>query len=154
MLAVALSLAAAATFALSAMQIDSVTGRVSALQLARWQMGLAFLMTAAASLVLGGWRTIGVDQFLWLAGSSAAGIMLATTTYVATIQLLGPRLNALVFTLSAPFALVLGYAFRAETVNLTQAAGVGLILAGIVLAILGPGGREGMRGPKALWVWA
>jgi hypothetical protein len=48
MLAVALSLAAAATFALSAMQIDSVTGRVAALQLARWQMGLAFLMTAAA----------------------------------------------------------------------------------------------------------
>jgi drug/metabolite transporter (DMT)-like permease len=150
MLAVALSLAAAATFALSAMQIDSVTGRVSALQLARWQMALAFGMTASASLVLGGWQTIGAEQFLWLAGSSAAGIMLATTTYVATIQLLGPRLNALVFTLSAPFALILGYAFRAETVNLTQGAGVGLILAGIVLAILGPGGREGMRGPKAL----
>lgn len=150
MLAVALSLAAAATFALSAMQIDSVTGRVSALQLARWQMALAFGMTATASLVLGGWRTVGADEFLWLAGSSVAGIMLATSTYVATIQLLGPRLNALVFTLSAPFALALGYAFRGETVNLSQGAGVGLILAGIVLAIMGPGGREGMRGPQAL----
>jgi drug/metabolite transporter (DMT)-like permease len=149
-LAVVLSLAAAATFALSAMQIDSVTGRVTALQLARWQMGLAFLMTAAASLALGGWRTVGGTEFLWLAGSSAAGIMLATSTYVATIQLLGPRLNALVFTLSAPFALVLGYGFRGETVNLSQGAGVGLILAGIVLAIMGPGGREGMRGPQAL----
>ena len=52
--------------------------------------------------------------------------------------------------MTAPFALVLGYAFRAETVTLTQAIGVGLILAGIVLAILGPGGRDGMRGPKAL----
>jgi drug/metabolite transporter (DMT)-like permease len=149
-LAVVLSLAAAATFALSAMQIDSVTGRVTALQLARWQMGLAFLMTAAASLALGGWRTVGGTEFLWLAASSAAGIMLATSTYVATIQLLGPRLNALVFTLSAPFALVLGYGFRGETVNLSQGAGVGLILAGIVLAIMGPGGREGMRGPQAL----
>jgi drug/metabolite transporter (DMT)-like permease len=150
MLAVVLSLAAAATFALSAIQIDSVTGRVTALQLARWQMGLAFLMTAAASLVLGGWRTVGQAEFLWLAGSSAAGIMLATSTYVATIQLLGPRLNALVFTLSAPFALALGYGFRDETVTLAQGAGVALILAGIVLAILGPGGREGMRGPQAL----
>lgn len=150
MLAVALSLAAAATFALSAMQIDSVTGRVTALQLARWQMALAFGMTAAASLSFGGWRTVGADEFLWLAGSSVAGIMLATSTYVATIQLLGPRLNALVFTLSAPFALALGYAFRGETVNLPKGAGVGLILAGIVLAIMGPGGREGMRGPQAL----
>jgi ABC-type Co2+ transport system permease subunit len=57
MLAVLLSLAAAAAFALSAMQIDSVTGRVGALQLARWQIWLTFLMTTAASLVLGGWRT-------------------------------------------------------------------------------------------------
>jgi drug/metabolite transporter (DMT)-like permease len=150
MLAVALSLAAAATFALSAMQIDSVTGRVGALQLARWQMGLAFLMTAAASLALGGWRTIGREEFLWLAGSSAAGIMLATTAFVATIQLLGPRLNALLFTLSAPFALILGYGFRAETLTLSQGAGVALILSGIVLAILGPGGREGAREERAL----
>lgn len=145
MLAVVLSLAAAATFALSAMQIDSVTGRVGPLQLARWQMGLAFGMTATASVLLGGWRTVGQEEFLWLAGSSMAGIMLATVTYVATIQLLGPRLNALLFTLSAPFALVLGYGFRAETVNPLQGAGVALILGGIVLAILGPGGREGQR---------
>lgn len=150
MLAVVLSLAAAATFALSAMQIDSVTGRVGALQLARWQMGLAFVMTAVVSVALGGWRTVGWSEFQWLAGSSAAGIMLATTTYVATIQLLGPRLNALIFTLSAPFALALGYGVRGETINLLQAAGVGLILAGIVLAILGPGGREPGRQSGAL----
>jgi drug/metabolite transporter (DMT)-like permease len=150
MLAVALSLGAAATFALSALQIDSVSGRVGPLQLARWQMGLAFLMTAAAALALGGWRTIGTEQFLWLAGSSVAGIMLATTTFIATIQRLGPRLNALVFTLSAPFALALGYVFRDETINLPQGAGVALILAGIVLAILGPGGMADLRGPKAL----
>lgn len=150
MLAVVLSLAAAASFALSAMQIDSLTGRVGALQLARWQMGLAFGMTAAASLVLGGWRTVGGAGFLWLAASSMVGIMLASTCFIATIQLIGPRLNALVFTLSAPFALVLGYGFRGETVTLLQGAGVGLILAGIVLAILGPGGRDGARGPRAL----
>jgi drug/metabolite transporter (DMT)-like permease len=45
---------------------------------------------------------------------------------------------------------LLGYAFRGETVNLAQGAGVGLILTGLVLAILGPGGREGMRVPQAL----
>lgn len=150
MLAVALSLAAAATFAGAALFIDSVSGRVGPLQLARWQMGLAFAMTAAAALALGSWRTIGTEEFLWLAGSSAAGIMLASTTFIATIQHIGPRLNALVFTLSAPFALALGYLFRGETVNLPQGAGVALILAGIVLAILGPGGTADLRGPRAL----
>ncbi len=150
MLAVALSLAAAATFAGAALLIDSVTGRVGPLQLARWQMALAFAMTAAAMLVLGSWRTIGTEEFLWLAGSSAAGIMLASTTFIATIQRIGPRLNALVFTLSSPFALALGYIFRGETVNPMQGAGVVLILAGIVLAILGPGGTADLRGPRAL----
>jgi drug/metabolite transporter (DMT)-like permease len=150
MLAVALSLAAAASFAVSALQIDSVGARVGALQLARWQMGLAFCMTAAAALVLDGWRSIGWDGFLWLAGSSAAGIMLATLTYVTTIRLIGPRLNALLFTLSAPFALALGFAVRGETINALQGVGVALILGGIVLAILGPAAPGDRAAPRLL----
>ena len=152
MLAVALSLAAAAAFAASALYIDSVTGRVGPLQLSRWQMGLAFVMTAALSLVLGGWRTIDLQMALWLTGSSAAGIMFASLTFVATIQMTGPRISALLFTTAAPFALALGYVFRGETVNPTQGAGVALIVAGIALAVLGPRGDEGERPPKPLWL--
>lgn len=152
MLAVALSLAAAAAFAASALYIDSVTGRVGPLQLSRWQMGLAFVMTAALSLVLGGWRSIDLQMALWLTGSSAAGIMFASLTFVATIQMTGPRISALLFTTAAPFALALGYVFRGETVNPTQGAGVALIVAGIALAVLGPRGDEGERPPKPLWL--
>ena len=150
MLAVVLSLAAAATFAVSALLIDRVSGRVGPLQLARWQMGIGFVLTAAAMLILGSWRTMGWTQFLWLAGSAPPRIMLATTTFIATIPSIGARLNALVFTLSAPFAVALGWVFRGETVNLMQGAGVALILLGISCAILGPGSRDDLRGPKAL----
>ncbi|GAB1361885.1 DMT family transporter [Rhodobacter sp.] len=150
MLAVVLSLAAAATFAVSALLIDRVPGRVGPLQLARWQLAIGFVLTAAAMLILGSWRSIGWTQFWWLAGSSTAGIMLATTTFIATIQRIGARLNALVFTLSAPFAVALGWIFRGETVNMMQGAGVALILLGIACAILGPGAKEELRSPKAL----
>lgn len=152
MLAVALSLAAAAAFAASALYIDSVTGRVGALQVSRWQMGLAFLMTGAIALATGGWRTIDLEMTLWLTGSSAAGIMFASLTFVATIQITGPRISALLFTTAAPFALALGYVFRGETVNGAQGAGVALIVCGIVLAVLGPKGDEGPRPPKPLWL--
>ena len=74
MLAVVLSLAAAAAFAASAMFIDSVSGRVGPLQLSRWQMSLAFLMTAAIVAVTGGWRTLDLETVLWLTASSASGI--------------------------------------------------------------------------------
>jgi drug/metabolite transporter (DMT)-like permease len=152
MLAVVLSLAAAACFAVSALYIDSVTGRVGPLQLVRWQMGLAFLMTGALALALGGWGTIDIEKALWLTGSSAAGIMFASLTFVATIQMTGPRISALLFTTASPFALALGYVFRGETVNLTQTSGVVLIVLGIVLAVLGPKGDEGARPPKPLWL--
>lgn len=150
MLAVVLSLAAAASFALGSLSVDRVSTRVGALQLVRWQMIFACLMTGAVALFLGGWRSVTTEAFLWLAASSATGAMIGGLTYIAAIQTLGPRLFALFFTLSAPFALALGYVFRDETVTPLQIAGVGLILAGIVLAILGPSGTDGMGKARAL----
>lgn len=152
MLAVVLSLAAAAAFAASAMFIDSVSGRVGPLQLSRWQMGIAFVMTAAITLALGGWRSLDLQMVLWLTASAAAGIMFASLTFVATIQFTGPRVSALLFTTASPFALMLGYSFRGETISLAQGAGVALIVAGIVLAVLGPRQDEGARVPKPLWL--
>lgn len=152
MLAVVLSLAAAAAFAASAMFIDSVSGRVGPLQLSRWQMSLAFLMTAAIVAVTGGWRTLDLPMLLWLTASSASGIMIGSLSYIATIQYTGPRISALLFTTASPFALALGFGFRGETVSLTQAAGVGLIVAGIALAVMGPKQDEGARTPKPLWI--
>ena len=64
MLAVSLSLAATAAFAASAMFIDAVSGRVGPLQLSRWQMGMAFLMTAAIALATDGWRSLDAEMVL------------------------------------------------------------------------------------------
>lgn len=152
MLAVVLSLAAAAAFAASAMFIDSVSGRVGPLQLSRWQMSLAFLMTAMIVAVTGGWQTLDLSMVLWLTASSASGIMVGSLTYIATIQYTGPRISALLFTTASPFALALGFGFRGETVTVMQAAGVGLIVAGIALAVMGPKQDEGARTPKPLWI--
>jgi len=152
MLAVVLSLAAAAAFAASAMFIDSVSGRVGPLQLSRWQMSLAFLMTAVIVVMTGGWRSLDLEMILWLTASSASGIMVGSLTYIATIQYTGPRISALLFTTASPFALALGFGFRGETVSLIQAAGVGLIVAGIALAVMGPKQDEGARTPKPLWI--
>jgi drug/metabolite transporter (DMT)-like permease len=134
------------------MFIDSVSGRVGPLQLSRWQMSLAFLMTAAIVVVTGGWQTLDLSMILWLTASSASGIMVGSLTYIATIQYTGPRISALLFTTASPFALALGFGFRGETVSLLQAAGVGLIVAGIALAVMGPKQDEGARTPKPLWI--
>ncbi|MFP5478507.1 MAG: DMT family transporter [Alphaproteobacteria bacterium] len=152
MLAVVLSLGAAAAFAASAMFIDAASGRVGPMQLSRWQMSLAFVMTAAISLALGGWRSLDLQMVLWLVASAASGIMVGSVAFIATIQYTGPRISALLFTTASPFALALGYVFRDEVISLTQGAGVALIVAGIVLAVLGPPQDSGARVPRPLWL--
>ena len=76
--------------------------------------------------------------------------MLASTTYFATIHVAGPRVSALLFSLASPFALALGYMFPGETVTPWQAAGIALILAGIVLAITAPADEAAV--PRRLWL--
>lgn len=151
-----LAIGAATCIALSGMLISELNGRVEIVRLARWQMLAAFAMTGAVSLALGGWRTLGGHEALLLAASSLFGIVIASTTYFAAIYAAGPRTTALLFSLTSPFALLMGYAALGETISLRQACGVALVLAGIVLAIGMPRrAEEGAikpAGSQAAWV--
>lgn len=130
-----LALGAATCIAASGMLINELAGRVGLFRLALWQMTAAVIMTGAVSLILGGWRSVEAWQFGYLAASSLFGIMIASTTYFAAIYAAGPRVTALLFSLTSPFALVLGYLIIGETISLRQGFGVALVLAGIVLAV-------------------
>jgi drug/metabolite transporter (DMT)-like permease len=134
----ALAVASAFCMALSSMVLSELKGRVPLLQLARWQTLAAFLMTALVSVATGGWRTVGLWQFWLLAASSLTGVMIASTTYFAAIYSIGPRVTALLFALTSPFALALGYLALGETISLWQGFGVALVLCGVVLAIGAP----------------
>ncbi len=131
----AFAIASALCIALSSMLISELKGRVPLLQLARWQMLAAFAMTGVVSVTTGGWRSVELWQFGTLAASSLFGIAIASTTYFAAIYAVGPRITALLFSLTSPFALALGYLVLGETINAWQGAGVVLVLAGIVLAV-------------------
>lgn len=130
-----LAVAAALCAALSSMFISDLKGRVPLLQLARWQMIAAFVMTALISLAIGGWRSVSLWHLEYLAASSFFGIAIASTTYFAAIYSVGPRITALLFSLTSPFALALGYVALGETITARQGLGVVLVLAGVVMAI-------------------
>jgi drug/metabolite transporter (DMT)-like permease len=130
-----LAIASACCIALSGMLIAELNGRVDVVRLARWQMLAAFAMTGAASLVLGGWRALEGWQVTLLLLSGVAGIVIASTTYFAAIYAAGPRVTALLFSLTSPFALALGYFFLGETITARQGLGIACVLAGVVLAI-------------------
>ena len=130
-----LALSAAVCIAMSGMLVSELRGRLPLLDLARLQMLAAFLMTGVVSLVIGGWRTVELWQFGYLAASSLFGIIIASTTYFATIYTAGPRTTALLFSLTSPFAVLLGYVFLGETLSGQQGIGIACVLLGILLAI-------------------
>ena len=144
-----LALGSAVCIAASGMLINELNGKVDVFRLARWQMLAAVAMTGAVSLALGGWRTVAPWQFGYLAASSLFGIMIASTTYFAAIYAAGPRVTALLFSLTSPFALALGYVFLDETITLRQGAGVALVLSGIVLAVGASRPRTSATAPVA-----
>ncbi len=146
-----LAISASICIALSGMLVNELKGRVPVLRLARWQMLAATAMTGLASLAVGGWKTIALWQFGFLAASSFFGIIIASTTYFAAIYTAGARNTALLFSLTSPFALLLGYGVLGETITLRQAVGVALVLAGIGMAIGGlPGRRGNGAGPDGM----
>lgn len=146
------AIAAAVCIAMSGMLISELNGRVDVLRLARWQMIAAALMTGIVSLALGGWRHVEIWHIGYLALSGFFGIIVASTTYFAAIYTAGARNTALMFSLTAPFALLLGYVFLGETISSQQMAGVVLVLTGILMAI-GAQSRRAVDAKAAAVPW-
>lgn len=145
-----MAVGAASCIALSAMFVSELNGRVGLFRLTRWQMSAAFLMNAAVATALGGWSSIGAAQLGLLAASGLFGIVIASTTYFAAIYSAGPRITALLFALTSPFALALGYVALGETISARQGLGVALVLAGVALAVGVPRRRRGEAERPAL----
>ncbi|HUH49279.1 MAG TPA: DMT family transporter [Mycoplana sp.] len=138
-----LAISSAACVALSAILIGDLKGRVPLIVLTRWQMFAGFAITGAASLVTGGWHEIEPWQVGALALSGLFGIIIASSAYFAAIYIAGARLTSLLYSLTAPFAVLFGYLGLGETITGQQGIGIGLVLAGVALAIDGP--KEGDR---------
>lgn len=143
-----LALAAAFCIALSSLILGALKGRVPLMQLARWQQVAAFGFTALVGVLVGGWQGIQPWQYGLLAASGFVGITIASTTYFGALYTIGPRLTALLFSLTSPFSLALGFVFLGETVSVRQGAGIALVVGGIGL-VIGLGDRESGR-PRLL----
>jgi len=145
-----LAVGTAICIALGGMLASELRGRVDLLRLVRWQFVSAFMMSGLATFALGDWSSLTRTQFILLVLSGLSGVVFAGITYFGAIYRAGPRITALLFSLTSPFSLLFGYVILGEVITLRQGAGVLLVLGGIVLAI----GRErepSRRGPLP-WV--
>ncbi|WP_068312250.1 DMT family transporter [Polycladidibacter hongkongensis] len=86
-------------------------------------------------MLTGTWSTLDVAQAPALFISGFIGIFLGDTALFLTLNRMGPRRTAILFSLNAPASVLLGWLFLGEELALIQVLGVSLTFAGVLLAI-------------------
>jgi drug/metabolite transporter (DMT)-like permease len=101
----------------------------------RIRLTVMFAILAIYVGLMGTWRTIPMDSMAEVMMSGLIGIFLGDTALFATMNRLGPRRTAMLFSLNAPISAVLGYFFLSEILTGTEVTGILIVTAGVTLAI-------------------
>ncbi len=121
----------------------------------RIRMVIVFAMLAVAATLTSGWATLGWEQAAWLALSGAIGIFLGDTALFWALGRLGPRRNVVIYATNAPITAMLGWLVLGEALAPLTLLGIGLVTAGVMLAVALRGGShdwESVRGPLLVGV--
>ena len=152
------ALAAALAWAFGSILSPVPAAHLGTIGFNRIRLTAMFLVLGVYVLVMGTWQTIPMDSMAEVMMSGLIGIFLGDTALFATMNRLGPRRTAMLFSLNAPISVVLGYVFLSETLNITEVSGVLIVTAGVILAIAFGKRRvqlhkwEEVKGP--LWIGA
>ncbi len=131
----AAALGAAALWALTGLLSTGPAQHLGAIAFNCTRMVLVALMLCAWVFLTTGWNSIGDAQMLPLVLSGFVGIFLGDTALFLTLNRMGPRRTAMLFSLNAPMSAILGWLLLNEDLSPTQMVGIGLTFLGVLLAI-------------------
>jgi drug/metabolite transporter (DMT)-like permease len=150
------ALAAAACWSVTGMISVIPAGHLGAIAFNRVRQSIVTVMLAVYVVATGTWEHLTWGNTLPLILSGFIGIFIGDSLLFGALNRLGPRRTGILFSLNAPIAVVLGWLILSETLPLQALLGMGLIVAGVILAIIFGKGRnqthswESVKGP--LWI--
>ena len=127
---------AAACWALSGIMSAGPVAHLGPVAFTRIRMAMVFVMLAAWVLSTGSWRSIGADHAWPIVLSGVIGVFIGDTLLFLTMSRLGPRRTSILFSMNAPISAVLGWLVLDETLSAREIAGICIVIAGVVLAIV------------------
>jgi len=150
------ALGAATCWALSGIISAAPAQHLGAVRFNQLRMGMVFVMLAVYLLIFGGWPALDRSQVVVIVLSGLVGIFAGDTALFLTLNRLGPRRTGILFATNAPIAVLLGWIWLGEALSARAMLGIGLTVAGVILAVLFGKRRtqlhqwEQVRGP--LWI--
>lgn len=130
------ALAAAFTWALTGIVSADPSKHFGAVAFNRTRMVMVFAMLAIWASFVGTWDTLSSATLWPLIFSGFIGIFLGDTALFLTMNRLGPRRTAILFSMNAPMSVVLGFVVLGEALSLMSLLGVFITIVGVILAII------------------
>ena len=127
---------AATCWAMTGLLSARPAGHLGALAFNRTRQLFVASVLGLYVLASGTWRELQPEALWSLLLSGFIGIFVGDTLLFTCLNRLGPRRSGILFALNAPIAAVLGWAILGERLSAIAVAGIGLTLAGVLLAIL------------------
>ncbi len=133
------ALAAALLWSVNSLIFGFAVRRLGSLSLNLIRLNLAALLLCSAAILTSGTAWISdtpIRDLLLLVTSGWIGLTLGDWAYYKSLQILGPRLAALMFSLVPPITTLLGVLYLDERPRLIALAGMVLTVAGVTWVIL------------------
>ena len=126
---------AALCWAVASLISADVTRTIGGLAFNRLRLFFVSIMLISYTFYLDTWDTINQDFLVTILLSGVIGIFLGDTLLFVALQKIGPRRNNILFSLAAPFTVILNIVFLNEIMSLINLIGCIIVFFGVLVAI-------------------
>jgi len=126
---------AALCWAVASLISADVTRKIGGLAFNRLRLFFVSIMLIGYTFYLDTWNTINKEFLFTILFSGIIGIFLGDTLLFIALQKIGPRRNNILFSLAAPFTVILNIIFLNEIMSTINLIGCIIVFCGVVVAI-------------------
>ena len=130
-----IAILAALCWAIASLISADVTRRIGGLAFNRIRLFFVSIMLISFTFYLDTWATINQEFLFAILLSGIIGVFLGDTLLFIALQKIGPRRNNILFSLAAPFTVILNIIFLHEIMSLINLIGCFIVFFGVVIAI-------------------
>ena len=126
---------AALCWAVASLISADVTRKIGGLAFNRLRLFFVSIILIGYTFYLDTWNTINLEFLFTILFSGIIGIFLGDTLLFIALQKIGPRRNNILFSLAAPFTVILNIIFLNEIMSTINLIGCIIVFCGVVVAI-------------------
>ena len=130
-----IAILAALCWAIASLISADVTRRIGGLAFNRIRLFFVSIMLISFTFYLETWNTINQEFLFTILLSGIIGVFLGDTLLFIALQKIGPRRNNILFSLAAPFTVILNIIFLHQIMSLINLIGCFVVFFGVVVAI-------------------